>query len=472
MVLRLAARASREAGQPEEMERQLEELRVRLPAEAAPHVYGIVQRAMAKRETDAAAALATYIFRFGGFAENLLLVAAPLAEIGHLALLQQCATAARDRGFPMARFHVYLVDTHLGLGEWETAGRVLDSMPPSTGKEAIDKSWREWLLLLIEAAKNSGEAPQRALLEFLRGRPWTMGLYRRTAGTMLRAERLETARDVLDLAQRAYPACQWAQTTAADVKRRLLAQAAAQPAGSAGAAGPPAAETAFVQRLEYLLRTRNWSEAAQHIAQARSLVPAPDWLAGHEPAVRLAEVRVAQGGRDLPAMEAAARLFLNGAVARSQELHAVAAEFFSAGDKAGAIALAREIGRSTPAYAAAQRSLREWDPAVAEPVAAGGKSPEARPDLPVDFTPEKSLAQLRERHLAGDVPAVISTVRLLLNGERTRAEQVLGVAREWAVAGDKESAERLIKEVLRRHEGFPPARRLQNELNSAGTKKP
>jgi hypothetical protein len=43
--------------------------------------------------------------------------------------------------------------------------------------------------------------------------------------------------------------------------------------------------------------------------------------------------------------------------------------------------------------------------------------------------------------------------------------------REWAMAGDRAAAELLLKEVFQKHEAYPPARRLQQELNLAGSEK-
>ena len=61
---------------------------------------------------------------------------------------------------------------------------------------------------------------------------------------------------------------------------------------------------------------------------------------------------------------------------------------------------------------------------------------------------------------------MLATARLLLTGELTGADKVLEVAREAAAAGDRAAAQHLVKEVLRRHEGYPPARRLQVELDA------
>jgi hypothetical protein len=60
---------------------------------------------------------------------------------------------------------------------------------------------------------------------------------------------------------------------------------------------------------------------------------------------------------------------------------------------------------------------------------------------------------------------------LLLTGERAAADQALLLVREWAMAGDRAAAELLLKEVFQKHEAYPPARRLQQELNLAGSEK-
>ncbi len=461
VVSRLEVRVFREVGRYDEMERSLAELRERCVAEPAPLVQAVVQQALAGREAAASAALADFIFRFGGFVENLLLVAAPLAETGNLPLLEQCVQAARARGYPLTRFQILLMQTHLGRGEWDAAGRVLDALPPVVGPGmAATTKEREWWHLVIEAARSPAENPSRALVEFLRGGPWPVQVYRLTVTAMLRAGRVEAARDVLDRAVPAFPASKWLQATAAEVKLRLMARAPALPAESGEAAARVAAETVFAQRLEYLLRMKNWAESARHIAQSQALRPAPAWLESCEPLILLAQVRMAQAQEDFAGMTGAARLFLNGEMVRSRELLEVAREFFAAGDGPGAIALAREIGWKTPDYAPAGRALREWSPTEMERA--------AKPEL---GGTENLLARLRAGQREGDAPGLRATARLLLTGDQARAEVVLALAREWSVTGDKASAELLVGEILRRHEDFPPARRLQRELNPAGAGK-
>jgi tetratricopeptide (TPR) repeat protein len=462
VVHRLAARAYREAGRLDAMELALEELRQRSPADPGALVFGIVQRALAGRHEAAAAALADYVFRFGGFAENLNLAAGALAEAGNLPLLRTCVAAVRERGFPLGPVQIHLLHTLLRHGEWDEAVRLLESLPALTAKDARDRPWREWLAVLLEAARNPSAPAQQALVEFLRGRIWSIDVFRRSAEAMIRGGKIETARQLVDMGIAAYPASKSLQATRTEVK---LLEMARTPAQLPAAVSPTrAAEAAFDQRLAYLLRAKLWEEARRHLAQLDGLASPPAWRASREPAIRLAQVRIAQALGERPAMVLAARALLDGSVPRATKLLEVARNLLTAGERDDAIVLAREIVQSTPGFALAQRSLREWDPPAAGPTPGPDRAP-----LPAADRPEDLLARLRACHTADDIPGLRTAARLFLNGERARAEKVLAIAREWSAAGDRAAADLLIKEVLQRHEDFPPARRLQQELGPGGT---
>lgn len=122
-VARLQVRALREAQLFEAMEAALAELRTLSPADPATLVYAVVQQALAGRKSQAARALADYLFRFGGSAANLILVAEPLAEIDQVALLRRCVTAATERGYSLQRFQALLVTSHLRHAEWSGDAR-------------------------------------------------------------------------------------------------------------------------------------------------------------------------------------------------------------------------------------------------------------------------------------------------------------------------------------------------------------
>jgi tetratricopeptide (TPR) repeat protein len=462
-VTRLEVKLWREVGRFSEMERALAELRERSPGDPAPLVYAVVQQTLAGRETAAAAALADFIFRYGGSAENLLLAAAPLGEIGRVPLLESCLAAARERGFAVVPFQELLLEANLQTGDWEAAFRWLTALPAVTGKDGARTKEREWLRLLLEAARSRTAGPTAALVELLRDPRWPLRSLRKSAEAMARAGHLEAARDILEGARRVYPASKELQVLADEVKVRLMARSPALPAPPAGSQASSAAATAFAQRLEQLLRAKNWAEASRHITHVQSLRPEPEWLERQNARIGMAQVRIACAGGNPVQVTAAARLFLNGELGRTRDLMEVAREHFSQGEKLVAITIARAIAERLPDFVAARQALTEWDPAGDLPVA-----PERKAET-TSATASVALAvQLAERRREGNIPRMLAAARLLLTGEHSGAEQVLGEARKAAEAGDSAAAQLLVKEVLRRHPDYPPARRLLQEWAESG----
>jgi hypothetical protein len=259
----------------------------------------------------------------------------------------------------------------------------------------------------------------------------------------------------------------------------VMAPAASTP-GKSAAAEVTVAERVFVDRLRDLVQAKQWTEAARHIQQAQAIRPVPPWLAAHDGEVRLAQIRIGQAERDFPAVVAAARLFLNGDDARSQQVIDLARESHAAGDRNLAIALAREVVQRTPDFVPARQLLLEWDPpAPAKPVMEKTEPPakpiaETRPVAPA-ATPEQDeptvlLGRVRASREQGNVPAMLAAARLFLTGDRTRSFKLLEVAREYLDRGDTATALALTKEVLRRTPGFPPAERLMTEIERAEKK--
>jgi hypothetical protein len=364
-VTRLKIRVLREAKRLEEMEAALTELRNMFPADPSPLVYGVVQRAMAGSAAGAEASLKDYIFRFGGSAQNLTLVAEPLAEIGQLELLRLCADAAAERGFAGGRIDVLLVQLLLERGEPLAAGAILPKIPRPEGREAhAAKVWRDWMERMIEATVSPAEASQVALLEFFRSRPWPIAMFRRTISIVQRAGRLETARDLVAVANRSFPASAWLQQRDTLIAAELAAKAAPVAAANAAPGLRLPGETAFFTQLNAALTARNWDDAAQLIRDARATRPAPSWVAAREPAFLLAQVRIGHGKADRPGMLTATRLFLNGDQNRARQLLELAEEFHKAGEKDMAILLTKEVLASTANFPPAARLLAAWEPKV------------------------------------------------------------------------------------------------------------
>ncbi len=363
-VRRFRVRDSRAAGRLDEMERALAELRVAAPDDPGQAVYGIVQRALAGREDAAKVALEDYLFRFGGSAANLKMAATPLAEMGNRLLFDRCLVAVRERGFPQRAFQVLNVPLHVQRGEWAEAATVLGLMKPSPGQTvpAAEQVWLEWMGRLVAAAAAPGEAVQSSLLEFLRSRPWPMAVFRPAVEALRLAGRMETAREVIALAEVSCPASRWLQTQKAGVAQDLAARRSSELTPVPPTGMPPKDERLFFAELEKLLRERKWAQAENAIREVRAESPPPDWLEKRESDLRLADVSIRQGQGEMPAMLASARLYLNGDVQRAQRMSELAREFFDAGDQPGAIALAQAVLQRTPDYPPAQRQLAAWKP--------------------------------------------------------------------------------------------------------------
>lgn len=369
-VVRLSVRAHRELGQFEEMERMLQQLRASNPAEPAPLVFGVVQRAMGGRAVEAQAALDDYVFRFGGSVANLILLAEPLAQIHEAELLERCVAAGKERGFPLQRLHSLLVETRVHRGEWDAAARLLALMPPETGRDAVLSTlWREWILKLGDVTRAASDASQLALVDLLRQRPWPVAIFRKTVEALVNTGRFEAAREVLVLATRAFPASTWFQERAVAIEAQLAAQspvAPAEPVAEADALTALLVERPYWETLDALVTGEQWSAAARHVQAARSAKPAPAWLAGRDAELRLAQVRVSHGVGDRNGMIAATRLFLNGDEARSQQIVDVAKAIAARGDKEAAVTLARELLRRVPDFEPARALRLELQPPAKE----------------------------------------------------------------------------------------------------------
>jgi tetratricopeptide (TPR) repeat protein len=361
MILRLRVRALGEAGRIDEMERAVDQLHGLSPFEPNALAYGVVQFALAKRDDVAARALENYLFRFGGSAANIGLVAEPLAGVGNLPLLLRCLDAAVERGYPPGRLQSQVVQVHLQRGNWTAAAFLLEKSASAHDRnDRMVQAWREWAQRLIEAATAAGDSAQLPLIELLRSRSWPLRTLRQSVEAMLLAERWETAREITAVGMRSFPGSPWLHAMAETVRRQLEArQAAALPAF---AQAQPAGEEMFFQNLQQLTGAGRWDEIERAIRGVRTARPAPDWLERRDAELWFVQIRSSQARGDRSALAAAARMNLLGGHNRAGGLLDLGREFSAAGDLPSAVLLAREILQRFPDYAPAKRQLAQWTP--------------------------------------------------------------------------------------------------------------
>jgi len=447
LVTKLQAQALRDLGRWDEMEVAMEELRQLLPGEPGAPVFRILQRVRAGRPQAAREALADYFFRFGGSPDNLRLAAKPLAELGAADGVRDCIAAARERGYPLAPLQVLLIQALLVNGEWSEANRILGELP-EPGKEELDaaRAWRGWVGALVQAAQSPAEPLQRALADQMRTRAWRPQVLRETVTAMLLADRLETAREVLEHARRTFPHIGWFETEAQSVALRIMARTPAVGGPAPAGDGETLTAAGFTAALERHLRGERWAEAARLIHRAYGLRPTPEWLEGAEAGVRLAQVRIARAERDQPGLLTACRLFLNGEADRGRRLLVVANEFLALGDPAAAVALTREIIRRAPGATEAEQTLAAWAVRVPE----AREAMDAINAAGANRDEGSLMAEIRRRQEAGDMPGLLAVVRTFLNGDPRRAQQVSRWEAELQRRGELVAAEALNREVARK----------------------
>lgn len=477
-IARWEIRALAEARRYDAMEAALTQVRAARPDDPATLAFAIEQLALSGRGAAARAAAEEFCSRFGDTAPNLSLLAATLAKVNDAPSLARVVATAAGHGLPSLQFRLLWIDALLRDGDWTGAKLALQGIGAESGRDALaTPQWRAWAQRLLDCAQAPAGGATTALLDVLRGSTWPIGIYYQTIDVLRRSERFEAARDVAAVGRQAFPASERLRRAAADVALEILARKEALPAELAPAGRRVTAGQIYTRHLEDLMRAQKWDDAVRHIVQAQTQRPVPAWLDAKEPEIRLAQVRIARGQRDLLAMLTAARLFLNGDDQRSQQLLELARAFFAEGDRANAVALAREIVRRSPAFSVATLSLVEWESTGIENVVAVEVSPVPKIEKPPERTvesalpgPEQVLRRVRDTQARGERLEMIAAARVYLNGDRDRALALLAVAQDVDRTGDRAAAVTLVNEVLRRTAGFPPAVRLLKQWGLAETK--
>lgn len=372
-VLRLRVRACREAGDIAGMDRALEEMRAQAPTNPRPYVYAVVQNAIAGREDKAAAELDQFLLRFGSRPKDLLVLAEPLAETGEVALLERVLAHARRQGFAMPPFRRFMTESLMARGDWRGAAGQLALMEaeidPAKDRQAA--FWHDVTDALVQAALDAGEGTQSTLVSKVRGRQFTLAVYKEMIRRLRAAGRPATARQLVTFAQGVYPKNKDIEAWRMELDGELAAAArpAAEPLvrltpadgktpDAAVARREPVDEEAFFEQLK--ARESSPTEALRLIRDMRRA--RPDWLGAKDVELQRIEVRLNGRAGDVLGLRSAARLYLTGERLRSAQMIEVARELHDAGRKDEAVLLVREIAAKSPDYTFAAKLLEQWVP--------------------------------------------------------------------------------------------------------------
>lgn len=359
--LRLLARAAREAGQFEKMEQALADLRALHPSQPEPLAYAVEQRVRAGRGGDAA--LADYLFRFGNKPANLLLVARPLANIPATDFVRQIVAAARERGQPLRPVQTSLAHSLLQDGEWQELSRLIEVLAPQfVGAEPEPDFWFQWISSLAAALVSPAQAPQDALVEFMRGGVVSLEARCHTLASLRRAGLHATATEVLASSRKFFPSSRSLQAEEVALQRALAA--APTPAQAALITLTPrmTEEPAeFFREVDAAIAAARWAAARELLQKLRVARLAPEWVGAQEGDILWREVRVAQGLQDSAALRLAAQLYIN-SEPRAKRVLELARELHGAGAREDAVLLAKTVLRRLPEQEEAMALLAEWQP--------------------------------------------------------------------------------------------------------------
>jgi hypothetical protein len=498
---RLLVRAYREANRLDDMNGTLDALRAESPTTPDPYIYGIVQRLLANRRSEAEKTLADFRLRFGSRLVHLVRLAAPLGEIGEEPMLLQLIAAAREQSLPLLELHRALVVAQVKNGHWADATSTLAVMKPAmAADDATGQMWFEWMSHITTAATSPASDAQEALTNFARPHPFPLplALYLDTLAALRRAGRAATAVQVLTIARGAYPDSPSLKEQEAPLATALAAAQAAAPALPSLARPTVAPEAEFFRALDDPLKNADPAAALAQVRAARAAAPA--WLATRDEELRRTEIILAARLNDPVALSTAANLWLTTSTARLNAAVALARQLHEANLADSAARLLGATLRKSPGFAPAVRLLAEWSPTTTSANASGVK-PTAAPtasltneksffdSLGDPFTaadPAAALAQVRAARTAApawiiprdsdlrraeiilaarlnDTTAVSIAARLWLTNDTPRANAGVTLARQLHDAGGVAEATLLVNEVLRKIPAFPPATRLLNE---------
>lgn len=388
-VLRLKVRAYRETGDFAAMDRALEQMRASAPMDLRVYVFGVVQQSLAERRAEAQVWYERFLLRFGSVPRNLLILAEPLAEISDRVLLERLMAYAQQQGFDLEPHRRLLVQSLTGSGEWREAARVLDQAG-AAAKQSEAAPWYDLMHAQVQAALDPADGAQSNLVSAVRGRQFTLNLYKDLVRNMRQAGRPATARELVTFAQGVYPnnplIDTWRKELDAELAAAQAARAAALPprpsarvpetTGAAVAASGSAPggrvvldEADFDARLDALTKAGDYAGALQAIRDVRLAKPA--WLGTRDAALYREEIRFSGRTGDLLTLRSAARFYINGDARRSADVIHTARELHRADRKDEAVFLLRELLAKVPDYALAQRLIAEWTakptPAAATP---------------------------------------------------------------------------------------------------------
>lgn len=364
-LLRMEARAWREAGRLEQMEQALEELVRRQGARADIHVFVLEQRVRAG--VGGEKAIDEFLLHFGGSSAQVNAVAALLAELPAPDLLTRLAAAARERGMDGRMIAVQRYHAALQAGRFDGLPALVAEVEAAktNANPTIVREWLPWARAVTAALLTPDAGAHTVLTTLMQESFHSLRATRMTVGALRLAGRAQTAEAVVARARVLFPESPWLLQQERELKGEAVAKTAKVPRVEERKE-VEVDEADFFRELDRLAAESRWADAADAIRKLRTLRPVPGWLAWREMELLLREVRINQAAGDAPAMILAVRRLLAGDPARADEVVAFAQELRGKGSASDAALLVRAVLDKAPEHPGAAAL---WKTLRAEPAA-------------------------------------------------------------------------------------------------------
>lgn len=364
-ALRLLIRCQREVGDFAAMDESMARFRTLYPTRPDALLYAVVQYHLGGRTEEARAALDELIFRHGANANLYPTLTAALAGIGFTAPLPDLAREMRDRGISPRPVLIAQLQAHVTENAWPEALATIESIRRETEPPlgAAQEVWLETMNRLARACMDGGSGNQSSLVEAVADNPGTLRVYRVILDSLLAADRVETAAQVLALAEGPYPTAQSIVSIRSKIQERRAAITAAQPkpaAVDAAAAEALSGLAAFSAAFEARVQAEDPQGALDLLSALRRAQPA--WMVGSAARLDALELPVRARGEDPLRLQLLTRNALGRDRFAPNRMLVLARAVFAEGYRANALLMLKEILRRDPAHTEALAQLAIWEP--------------------------------------------------------------------------------------------------------------
>lgn len=365
--LRLLVRSHREAGDFAGMDAALARFRALQPTKPEGLLYALVQNQLAGRAAEARAAKDELLFRHGANEGLYPALAAVLVEIKLDSELPGLVREMSERGLSPRPVLIPALQARIAARDWPGALALAEQIRAAPGQRlaAAQQTWLESMTRLARACADAGSGNQSALVENIADHPGTLRLYRLVLDALLDSDRVDTAAQILALAEGPYPSAR----SIVALRARIEERRAALPAAAPLATPTPAAqattdalanlasfEAAFAARIH----EKDTPGALALLSAARRA--RPDWLSAAEHRLDALELPVRARGDDPLRLQLLARQTLARSGDSPARLLELAAAVHAEGHRAHGVLLVKEILRREPGHADALARLAAWEP--------------------------------------------------------------------------------------------------------------